>query len=345
MEQSFDPKSVTKYWNNQEPVNIEELKKKNKKYTDSTFPANENIIYSKDSEGEYTSEDKIAADESAQALKYDLENLKIEWKRPEEIDNKKKWELFGNDIEYDDASQGQLANAALISVLVSLSEHDESIINKFRTDSYNSEGYYEIVLYIDDEWQIVIVDDLFPTIKTRKDVSRFVFCSSLNENNVLWASLLEKAYAKIKGGYSNLCLSNVQEVMLAFTGNRAQEYKISRVKESETFRKIRDAIKGDNLVCAKSKNDDDIEKVGIVGGVYYSILKADKYLNKYQLVQLRNTWGSTEWIGKFSDYDDIWENEKNLVTACKFKKKEDGIFFMIINDFHKYFESFTSSKP
>jgi len=54
-----------------------------------------------------------------------------------------------------------------------------------------------------------------------------------------------------------------------------------------------------------------------------------------KLVKLRNPWGTGEWHGAFSDTSCYWSDEAR--EACKLEAAEDGIFWMTLADFRRYF--------
>jgi calpain-15 len=50
---------------------------------------------------------------------------------------------------------------------------------------------------------------------------------------------------------------------------------------------------------------------------------------------MRNPWGKKEWTGDWSDSSQLWTPE--LKAQLNVSSREDGIFFMSMNDFQKYF--------
>jgi len=62
--------------------------------------------------------------------------------------------------------------------------------------------------------------------------------------------------------------------------------------------------------------------------------------NEVWLLKVRNPWGYGEWRGKWSDWDEInWTEE--LKSKFGFCKKDDGIFFISIEDYIREYESTT----
>lgn len=65
----------------------------------------------------------------------------------------------------------------------------------------------------------------------------------------------------------------------------------------------------------------------------------------YKLIKIRNPWGHKEWKGRASDYDTAFWQQMSPADKQKLgyddhirKQNSDGIFFMIWEDFLKYFQ-------
>lgn len=52
---------------------------------------------------------------------------------------------------------------------------------------------------------------------------------------------------------------------------------------------------------------------------------------------MRNPWGKKEWLGDWSDYSSKWTPD--IRFSVGHMNKEDGVFFISIEDYMKYFES------
>ena len=163
---------IKKYWKNQKYNFV-----KNTPFTDPYFPPDENSLLGKTSEGEWIDTDGPKYSQS-------INSSKLEWKRATEIFAD--FSLFEDKIECDDIKQGNLGNCYFLSSIAALTEYSEFIFKIFRTKHANREGYYEVTLYIDGEWQIVTVDDYFPVIK---GTNEFRFAKP--NGNELWVILLE----------------------------------------------------------------------------------------------------------------------------------------------------------
>ena len=100
--------------------------------------------------------------------------------------------------------QGGVGDCYFMSTLSAIAEFPSLIFQLFRTQEVMENGFYEIVLFIDGEWQIVFMDDYLP-IKNGTEFLAFAGkYKTVDKKNELCVSLLEKAWAKINGGYSNI---------------------------------------------------------------------------------------------------------------------------------------------
>lgn len=84
------------------------------------------------------------------------------------------------------------------------------------------------------------------------------------------------------------------------------------------------------------------EETGLIRGHAYSLIQAKKVKDGevFELVQLRNPWGSLEWKGAWSDESEEWEKYADIARTLEFNKdSNDGTFWMLYSDFIKYFDN------
>ena len=83
--------------------------------------------------------------------------------------------------------------------------------------------------------------------------------------------------------------------------------------------------------------DSATSKLGIVQGHAFSILRLAN-ADGHKLMCIRNPWGRGEWTGDWSDNSEKWTTRmRNLVNFHDVK--DDGIFWMDINDYVTEFDS------
>ena len=207
------------------------------------------------------------------------------------------------------------------------------IKEKFRTQKFNEEGYYEVIFFIDGEWQILFLDDFFPY-----DPRKRSFAFARPHNNELWAMLLEKAWAKLNGGYSNIIGGIVSEPISALTGFPTEYLSHKQLEEEEIYNKIEEGDKEGTIMSSASKGNDEVEQRGLVQSHAYTLISAKKWVQRnLYLLKLRNPWGEGEWNGKWSDNSPYWTDEYK--KYFNFKKSNDGIFWIDISDYIKNFDA------
>ena len=326
----LNPLSIKKYWKNLQPPDIQYLHATKNKFYDNTFPPTLNSLHSKDSNGQFI--DKVRGPEQLKDFLEDTPYVKnIVWKRVTEVSPK--WELFEGKIEYNDVQQGGLGDCYFLSSITALTEYPYLIKEKFRTKSFNEEGYYEIIFFIDGEWQIVFIDDYLPYNTLTKN-----FAFATPHNNELWAILLEKAWAKINGGYSNIIGGNISEPVNSLTGFPTQYISHKNIDEMEVYDKIEEGDKEGTIMSSASKNSDEVEARGLIPSHAYTLITAKKWQDRnIFLLKLRNPWGEGEWKGKWGDSSPYWTEEYK--QYFKFKKNNDGIFWINIEDYMQNFDA------
>jgi len=152
---------------------------------------------------------------------------------------------------------------------------------------------------------------------------------------------LEKAYAKLHGGYEILKGGRITNAFSNLTGGVTETYDLKHPPEN-FFNMILKAYKRNTLMGAgKLKNTGD---VGLPKGHAYAVTDVtpivDIYGNVTNLIRIRNPWGDeTEYTGDWGDYSIKWKKisaeEKQRI---KWNAKGDGEFWMSFKDFLIHFD-------
>lgn len=323
----FSTKNIRKYWNDQKPP-----ENSSKPFEDIFFPSNNISLYGKPNNPK---------DPQYLKKKRTIEDLEIEWRRPMQI-FQDEFLLFEDKIEFADIMQGSLGNCYFLSAIAALSEFPNLIYKIFRSKEVSSNNVYEIALFVDGEWQIVIVDDYIPYSK------KFDCCAFARPNgNELWVLLLEKAWAKINGSYLNIIGGLSCDPLTAFTGFYVSKLYTEDIKDEKYLDKFwKTIVESDEknyIMCCDSKGDEECRQKNIVKSHAYTLIGA-KEVNykgeKIRLCKMRNPWGNKEWNGSWSDTCPRWNDELNSLFGHNVSSNEDlndGIFFISIEDLTKYF--------
>ena len=323
----INPLKITKYWKNQTPPKLSKFQKNSSKYSDPYFPPNDSSIFSKNPSGKFT--DPFNGQENYNELIEDKSNKNLKWKRfPEVIKNPT---LFNDILTFKEINQGNIGDCYFLSAISTLILYPYLIREKFRLNQINNYGYYEIIFFIDGEWQIVFLDDYFPYNIYKKE---FQFAKPYK--NELWVMLLEKAWAKINGGYSNIIGGNVDDPMNALTGFPTEEILCKDYNKFDLYNLLEKNYNEKNLISAASNKQNNIKVNGIEPEHSYSIIQVKKWKEKgYYLIRLRNPWGDDEFKGDWSDKSEKW-NEENK-KYFNYIDKNDGVFWISLEDFLKYY--------
>lgn len=261
----------------------------------------------------------------------------IIWLRFDEIFSKGMYSIFEGKIEVDDVVQGNIGNCYFLSSLAAMCEYPQLIIQIFRTMKVNPNGYYEIILNLSGQWTVVIVDDYIPCFKkTRKPVF------SQSNNNEVWVLLLEKAWAKVNGGYVNIIGGYPNEVLSAMTPFGIKSYISNEFTDNkeELWRKIYNADRKEYIIVCGSSSNSNYLKNGILANHAFTIISAHEGVvknNKIRLLRIRNPLGDYEWTGAWSDGSSEWD-EESKIQFNEYKNRNDGTFFIEFNDYIQNFD-------
>ena len=361
-----------------------EFKKYNRKFTDELYPPNDYSLYSQNSKGEFL--DK----QNGQKLKDELqENIKeIKWER---ISDRKEFnQIYNEKVSHEQIRQGNLGDCYLISLIASISHFPKLIIGEKDKNTphllYNIEygdiGYYEIMFFIDGKFKIVIIDDYIPFYKVKdfesfkadfemKEKYFFKECRYCNNcafatsfKHYFWVNLLEKAYSKISGGYSNIIAfknKNQYDHFQVFTGYKSEYYSFYDEKEDKIF--INEEKKNSIFQMLEDNLKNDSKKYNIImtAGTYsenkgifleenympyrhafsiidYETIKINKNKDEMKLLLINNPWGDNVYNGGIGKYclENLNEDLINLKHYIEYNlNSEDGSFWIDYGSFVK----------
>ncbi|XP_056612077.1 calpain-1 catalytic subunit-like [Triplophysa dalaica] len=263
----------------------------------------------------------------------------VVWKRPKEICEFPQFIVDG--ATRLDILQGYLNDCWFLSAVASLSLYPslmERVVPPGQSFQQGYNGCFFFQFWQYGEWCKVQVDDRLPM----RD-GQLMFLKSSNKNE-FWSSLLEKAYAKLKGGYTALNMGFPHEAMADMTGGITEVFIVGSLPRDLGSFLRRLLQKGALINCANSQGA--LEKSNDFGILFrhaYSVTGLETIQTKtvpVELVRVFNPWGKTEWEGPWSDKSGIeWftvsKEEQNRVQRINL---DDGEFWMALSDFRHNFD-------
>lgn len=269
--------------------------------------------------------------------------------------------LFGdNGTDARDIYEGIISDSWLVGAMAMLANYEKNDkgvsipISKMIINNELSEtGAYIINLYKYGVFQPIIVDDFFPVISRNfreTKCASVAMCYTSNFNS-LWPSLIEKAFAKYRGCYTELQKGFVKEALEMMTGYPAEEIKIY----NET-RNIHRIIFWENLL--RSSRNGYIMGVAVMTGFEnekeytsdYGILTNTVYpicdvreVDGNQLIKLKYPSkpdeGDLTWKGDWNSNSSLWTSRINYKLNKNDEKDDENTFWMCLDDFCNAFKS------
>jgi hypothetical protein len=200
-------------------------------------------------------------------------------------------------------------------------------------------GVYTVKFFIDGTWRYVVIDDYLPV---RADGS-CCFTGPV-DGNFFWPCLIEKAVAKLHGGFQALDQSvtirhpgekrvSCATAMCDFTGGVG----ISRDLHHEEFNSedwwntlLELHASKAKLVASSMKASFDeslLKGLGIVPNHAYEILHV-RQINGFKLLHLKSDWADRIWCGEWSDKSKAWEQHPAIAEALGIRHKADNSFWI-----------------
>ena len=250
------------------------------------------------------------------------------WRRPDPTSQR-----FIAGYSPSDVLQGALGDCYFLSALSVLGEEKTKNIFVSKEEEDWKVGAILLRFNINGDEVFVIIDTLFP-VNTE---GKWAFASS-EQNDEMWPTILEKAYAKLYSSYEAIIGGRVHYALSDLTGGYPEELKTEKYTQNSKlfFEQLKDyKDKGYLLGCsslAQVEGESKVSKSGIVQGHAYAILDLLR-IDEERLIKLRNPHGSRgiEWKGDWSDKSLKWTEENKKEVGLEVA--EDGIFFMGFDDF------------
>mmetsp|Transcript_72941 Transcript_72941/g.159436 ORF Transcript_72941/g.159436 Transcript_72941/m.159436 type:complete len:531 (-) Transcript_72941:336-1928(-) len=280
--------------------------------------------------------------------------------------NCEEWKLFDS-IEPQDLLQGGVGDCWLIAAMAALAEFPEEVKGLFVRDGLScGDGKFVVKLYDHNEKRTkhITLDEFIPCRNSGCWWEDGDPVFSKPHGNELWCLMLEKAMAKMLGGYSELSGGFTSLAFRAFTGHEEQllwgreaggkwrkwnlvdmswKDTSSEQRQPEDFLGyLRDCDRQNFLLSAGIiTTTSQIEKKradGLVEGHAYSLRHVVKISDDLTLLELRNPWGNDkEWNGDWSDSSNMWDRHPEVKAKLRPEVGPDGLFWMDWRDFSSIF--------
>jgi len=227
--------------------------------------------------------------------------------------------------------QGPLGDCYFVSSLAVLAERPALVRRLFQPSGIP--GKVHVILH--RPWmepRQVTIDDTLPCC-VNSNTPLFAHCLS----QCSWPGLVEKAWAKLHGSYSAIIGGTPGRALEALTGAPTRSLLLCKLSVDELWRHVSEARTSEHLMAATVPDLDQHES-GLVRKHAYSLLACET-IRENRLVQIRNPWGRAEWKGRWSHTSSSWDNHLEEAKKLGLGNKDDGLFWMSIEDFHTQFEA------
>uniref|UniRef100_A0A0G4HLT5 Calpain catalytic domain-containing protein n=1 Tax=Chromera velia CCMP2878 TaxID=1169474 RepID=A0A0G4HLT5_9ALVE len=288
-------------------------------------------------------------------------------------------------IDPCDMLQGSIGDCWLITAISSAAEYPQQIRKLFGISEIPDDGKVPIRLWNRErkKWVSVTIDSFIPCWGSKTDQwwrksgagARPMYVKP--KRSECWMMLLEKAFAKMAGGYATLdggipsfawqavsgepvlesfiryppksndwvLIDYVwEDVKLSEQWHSTSKWRTPKVKFNgkEFFEKIKEMDRLHYLMAASTgtatTEREQLLDNGLITTHAYSIIQTYSGHN-HLLLCLRNPHGRTEWKGAWGDSSRKWEEHPQIARALGFEKKVNGAFWMSFEDFHANFNT------
>jgi hypothetical protein len=214
-----------------------------------------------------------------------------------------------NSVAMNDIKQGQTGDCWMMASLAALASKDPEAIKRMIKD--NGDGTYTVTFkekvlpfetYVDKK---ITVNGAFPNSLSQP--------GDANSKGVgeIWPQVIEKAYAKYKGGYDKIEGGSPAEFLEAITGRPAVRRSGMMLDYDYSFQTLEnDFNSGKNIVFGTY--DAISGKYGLIADHAYAVNRVYTDPTGRQMVELYNPWGNTH--PQAIPYDEIYQNFETVTV-------------------------------
>ncbi|XP_067224349.1 calpain-1 catalytic subunit-like [Chanodichthys erythropterus] len=262
---------------------------------------------------------------------------RVEWMRPTKLCPDAA-EFIVESVSRFDYSQGIVGNCwflASVGALTFQSKFLQKVMPDGQSFSHNYTGLFHFRFWRFGNWYDVVIDDYLPTIDRQ-----LIFVQSKTYNE-FWPALMEKAYAKVCGSYTDMHAGRVSEALMDFTGGVHIHYNL-KTAPTDLWEIMYRAFQSEVLMgCETPRGSEEELPNGIILGHAYTVTNVYQVMSgRYpvKLVRLFNPWGKKEWNGDWSDTSPLWNTVSNE-DRKQHLLDDNGEFWMSMEDFLRTFDN------
>ncbi|XP_070775902.1 calpain-1 catalytic subunit-like [Enoplosus armatus] len=262
----------------------------------------------------------------------------VVWLRPAKIAPNPSFVLDG--VSRFDFGQGILGNCWFLASIGALTFQNDvlgQVVPLEQTFDEDYCGLFHFRFWRFGRWVDVVIDDKLPTIN-----GRLIFVHSKDQNE-FWPALLEKAYAKVCGSYTDMNAGTPSEAMTDFTGGVHMCIQLSDAPPNLWELMCRAGRCMSLMGCGTPEGETPANTVcpnGLVKGHAYTITGVKQTMSQgksVNLVRLWNPWGKGEWNGDWSDRSSLWKTVSAQDREICLSVADDGEFWMTLEDFCRFY--------
>lgn len=264
----------------------------------------------------------------------DEENSKL---RDDYVFSKFEGDLSPQNPTGKDARQGYLGNCFLIGTMAAVANASPSVIKEMV--KYNKEKGTYTVRFYEEQGKgkfvpvYIEVDSYLPTSKENHGDPVY----GGDQGGPLWSAIIEKAYAKWKGGYDVIGEGGVgSETMQEFTGGASSSKDPSSMKEEEVIPYFEAAKKAGKAIYAGTKDGKKSEVQtpfkGSGDGNYTADVQQTHKWNEinpgtFRVQDLKGKAGSAYDVGQHGDMEGALKGSNVKSGNVEYKKNKAQIQF------------------
>ena len=243
----------------------------------------------------------------------------IIWKPCREILNTENVVILPNKIDNSNFNQGSIGDCYFISCINALSQIPQLLNFIMRLSSpflKNKNRYvFSVNFFIDGKWKIIYVNDSFPVFKDSNEL-----VGVQPKKNELFLMILEKAWAKINGGYDQIEGGRRINIFELFLGCKCDSFNHKKNNNNEI----------NSLFKSIKENENTFGTLSLCGSETYeindeSILKDSKIYNKNEALNKglitkkgNHSYKIVKTLEIYPLNKDYEDDKYNKYDTCKF---------------------------